>query len=98
MEVLQAFVAALALAYFAFVRPSRYRCPGSLYVEGVRPSGVTRCVVPPPGRGDAECIHRHGDCDFDDRAFSFPVAIYCTNNQVPIAGDDGRTVSCQARH
>ncbi len=94
MEVLQAFIAALALIYFAFVRPSRYRCPGSLYAEGVRPSGVTRCVVPPPGRGQNECIHRHGDCDFEDRAFSFPVAVYCTGGAHPIVVDS-QTVGCQ---
>lgn len=92
-DVSQAVLAAIAVLCFAIARPTHYRCEPGYYVEGVRPSGETRCVEAPTDRGDGECI-AGGRCRFADTALSYPVQLYCTGGAHPIVVDE-RTVGCQ---
>ena len=73
------------------------RCCTGFYVEGVRPSGVTRCVKALPDLHPEECWGRHACPDTKESAPWYPLAIYCTGGSVPIVVDE-RTIGCQARH
>ena len=87
------WLGAIALVWFTLVRPDHHRCAvGS--PEGIRPSGETRCLVPPSGRGDDECVSG-GRCSFPVvPRFGYAVRIYCTGGAHPIVVD-ARTVGCQ---
>lgn len=83
----------LIAAWCAITQPTRFRCAPQFYVEGVRPSGVTRCVERPPGNGDTECV-TVGACNLDDRVpFAYPIRIYCHPSQRPLVVNE-TTVAC----
>ena len=73
--------------------PTRATCPIGWYVEGVRPSGKTRCRPVPPPRCGEPVPPDNGPCPRDER--SIPLEIHCTGGSHPIVVGDGRTVGCQ---
>lgn len=66
-------------------------CPRGWYVEGVRPSGHSRCLpVPPPSCGEP-VPPNNAPCPSDSR--ELPIAVYCTGGSHPIVLNE-RTVGC----
>jgi hypothetical protein len=76
----------------AFTRPSSAICPAGMFVEGVRPTGKTSCVLtPPPGNDcyrDAPC---RGDTSETPR---IPIRIYCDPGEQPLVINH-RRVECR---
>lgn len=94
IDIIQVTLGAIILTFFAITRPAHHRCVVGA-PEGIRPSGATRCLVPPPGRGDDECVRGY-PCSFPaTQRYWYPVQIYCLGSTRPIASYDGRTVGCQ---
>lgn len=79
------------LLVLAIVRPVRITCPDGMWVEGVRPSGETRCIQL---GDDIDCSGSRRCVDYSHQ-WSLRVKIYCTGGMRPIANNDGRTVGCQ---
>ncbi len=75
--------------------PTTASCPMNMYVEGVRPSGVTRCVRPLPDDPN----HWPGEPEPEPSRLEdeIPLRIYCTGGTIPIVVNE-RTVGCQHRH
>jgi hypothetical protein len=91
VEVLFALAAIVLLCGSMALRPAHARCPPDWYVEGVRPSGVSRCLPSPP-RDCGEPVPPHnGPCPADAR--ELPVRIYCTGGSRAIVVDE-RTIGC----
>ncbi len=68
------------------------RCREGWFVEGVRPSGVTRCLPVPPRHCGEPVPPDNQPCPHDDRVEWR--AVYCTGGSKPIVVDE-RTVGCQ---
>ncbi len=91
------FAVMLMLFVVQMPRPSSVRCGDGYYVLGVRPSGRSRCVKAPAGRGENECV-RGTPCRFTDDVgtSSYPVQLDCVNGFVPLVVDE-RTIGCRRR-
>lgn len=76
-----ALLSLAVLAVASVVQPRRARCPGGMYVEGVRPSGSFECRVAPRFERDIP-----PDVEIAGR-------IYCTGGSRPIVVDS-KTVGC----
>lgn len=81
-----------ALVFVIAVLLSPKRCREGWFVDGVRPSGVTRCRPAPPPRCGEPVPPHNQPCPKDERAEL--MVIYCTGGTRPIVVDD-RTVGCQ---
>src|SRR5688572_6018254 len=93
-EVIFALVAIVVLIAVSVIRPTSAACPRGHYVEGVRPSGETRCLpVPAPSRG---CAGSRACPDGPPYRTQLPLQIYCTGGAIPIVVDE-RTVGCTRR-
>lgn len=105
LAVAIAVVLALPLRTCEMVaHPTHGRCPPGWHLpEGIRtddgwpgrPRGTYICKRPPLG-GDDDVLT--GRDTAIDQPGEIRRRIYCTNGQREIAGSDGRTVGCQARH
>jgi len=88
-----ALLLALVLLAGAVCRQTQARCPEGSYVEGVRPSGVTRCMSV---EADYDCRGANR-CHGRAARWSVPMQVYCTGGAEPIVVD-GRTIACQRRY
>lgn len=85
------FVANLLLQLAsALARPERATCPRSWYVEGVPPSGRTRCILAPPGRGENECTVGGYCGPWREPLVALPMRICCDQGTSPRVLDDRR--------
>lgn len=92
-EILCLIASVAILCWSMATHPSRVECPRGWYAEGVRPDGETRCR-PTPARDcptTAQCDDGWLPGALEDR-------VWCVGGTVPVVDDDGRVVSCQARH
>lgn len=82
------------LIVIAFVRHGQTtaRCDVGEYVEGVRPTGKTRCVRVPATETDCRGARAcHPD---EEPVYTRELEIYCTGGSVPVVVDE-RTIGCQ---
>lgn len=88
-------IAILLYALFALTRPVQLQCPPGYFVEGVRPTGASRCLEDMPGGPDCRGARA---CTDERVQRELPLQIYCTGGTCPIVGRDGRTIGCQRRY
>ena len=98
IEALGTVGSMLLLLWACATHQQHFTCaPGWWLPEGVRRDGDFACRRVPVGPelrdGRGVLIDRSEQPDgiVESR-------VYCTGGSVPVIGDDGRTVSCQARH
>jgi hypothetical protein len=97
IAVFGAIIASIILQLWALVggdAPELARCPAGLYVEGVRPNGLSTCVQPPPQGCDepAGTATEMRPCVFELRRA--PIRVHCTGGSHPIV-IDAFTIGCQ---
>ena len=80
----------IVLLLCALAHAPRVTCPLGWWAEGVRPSGETTCrrVAPRDCPSNAPCADGYVETMMSAR-------VYCSDDQRPVALDDGRTVTCR---
>lgn len=95
-EIAHLAMGVVVLVAAAFVRPTIASCPQGYFVEGVRPTGESRCLpVPPP---EPSCAGAVRCPDHPPSRYWLPVQIHCTGTTIPTVGNDGRTIRCTRSH
>jgi hypothetical protein len=90
-DVLLALVAIVALCIGIVTQPTTATCPRGWTIDGVRPTGVSRCTpAPPPNCGEPVPPYNQ-PCPDDAR--ELPMRIWCTGGSRPIVVNE-RTVGC----
>lgn len=90
-EVLGTLFAIVAFCWGIATHPTRATCPSGWAVEGVRPSGASRCVPSPPPNCGEPVPPYDMPCPHDERELL--VRIYCTGGSHAIVVDE-RTIGC----
>ena len=90
-ELPLAIAAVVSMCVAIASAPPMATCPRGWYVEGVRPSGRSRCLPAPPPNCGEPVPPNNGPCPLDSRETE--VAVYCTGGSHPIVVNE-RTVGC----
>lgn len=86
-----AILALLLQVWDSIFKPRTASCPSGFFVEGVRPTGETRCLpVPPPNCGEPRPPHDQ-PCPDDPR--SLELRVWCESDELAVVVDE-RTISC----
>lgn len=98
IEALSLIGSMLLIMWACATHQQRFACPRGWWLpEGVRDTGEFTCRPAPVG---VEFRNQRGV--LVDRsvqpAGALQDRVWCTGGSIPVQGDDGRTVSCQARH
>jgi len=97
VEVLSTIASIVLMLWACATMPTYVQCPKGFWIPDRVTDGVVRCRRSPVGPDGRNARGILVDYSVEPPG-EIASQVYCTGGSVPIRGDDGRTVSCQARH